>query len=99
MTKRTAMLAIAIAAMGVVGAGQIVTSGVAKAQYYSDQGESSSSYSQGRTPPMPRPGFEGFDGPNTYCSFRREPDRRCYNDRNGEQQCQTVGWRMIQYCY
>ena len=74
--------------------------GHASAQYVSD--ESDRSYSYGRsTPRMPAPGFEGFigDGNNTYCSYRREPYRKCFNNRYGEEVCKTVGWRRIEHCY
>lgn len=101
MMKKTAIFAIAaIAAIGSVGAGQIATSGIAKAQYNDErEDDGGGRYSRGRTPPMPAPGFEGFDGIDNYCTFRREPYRKCFNNKYGEQQCRTVGWRVIQNCY
>ena len=50
---------------------------------------------------MPSPGYEGFDGIGlgSYCSYRREPWRKCFNNRYGEEQCRTVGWRRIEHCY
>lgn len=56
-------------------------------------------YSRRSRSGMPAPGYEGFDGPGVYCSYRREPWRKCFNNRYGEYQCRTVGWRRIQYCY
>jgi len=56
-------------------------------------------YSRRSRSRMPAPGYEGFDGPGVYCSYRREPWRKCFNNRYGEYQCRTVGWRRIQYCY
>ncbi|MEM6496389.1 MAG: hypothetical protein AAF709_06660 [Pseudomonadota bacterium] len=46
-------------------------------------------------------GYEGFVGGrhNSYCSYRREPRRRCYISRSGYERCKIVGWRLIQHCY
>lgn len=52
-------------------------------------------------PGIPRRGYEGFAGIGlgSYCSYRREPWRKCTINRYGEEQCRTVGWRRIQHCY
>ena len=52
------------------------------------------------TPHMVR-GFEGFSGGplGRYCSYRREPDRRCRISRSGRETCKIVKWRLIQKCY
>ena len=46
-------------------------------------------------------GYEGFVGGkvNSYCSYRREPRRRCYITRSGYERCKIVGWKLIQHCY
>lgn len=45
-------------------------------------------------------GYEGFAGINkTYCSYRREPVRKCWYSRNGYEKCRVVSWRLIQKCY
>ena len=46
-------------------------------------------------------GFEGFSGGplGRYCSYRREPDRRCWITRSGYEKCKMVKWRLIQKCY
>lgn len=47
-------------------------------------------------------GHEGFGGGSyggQYCSYRREPDRRCWITRSGYEKCKIVGWRLIQKCY
>jgi len=50
----------------------------------------------------PSRGFEGFlsEGPaNTYCSYRREPNRQCYITRSGRERCKVVSWKLTQHCY
>ena len=48
----------------------------------------------------PVKGHEGFSGPHgRYCSYRREPDRKCWYRRDGSERCKVVGWRLIQKCY
>ncbi len=48
-------------------------------------------------------GYEGFGGGGSYggqyCSYRREPDRRCWITRSGYEKCKIVSWRLIQKCY
>jgi len=45
-------------------------------------------------------GYEGFAGtPGQYCSYRREPERKCYFTRSGYEKCKIVSWRLIQKCY
>ncbi|MGI9525409.1 MAG: hypothetical protein ACR2PG_27585 [Hyphomicrobiaceae bacterium] len=50
---------------------------------------------------MPDRGFEGFDGfglDKEYCSFRREPIRRCKRRRGGRRSCRVVRWRVVEIC-
>ena len=50
----------------------------------------------------PERGYEGFVGigkRSAYCSYRREPDRRCYVTRSGRERCKVVAWKLIQHCY
>ncbi|MGI9480540.1 MAG: hypothetical protein ACR2PI_27875 [Hyphomicrobiaceae bacterium] len=46
-------------------------------------------------------GYEGFAGgiSGSYCSYRREPERRCFYTRSGYEKCKIVSWRLIQKCY
>lgn len=45
-------------------------------------------------------GYEGFSGnPGEYCSYRREPERKCWYTRSGYEKCKIVSWRLIQKCY
>ena len=45
-------------------------------------------------------GFEGFSGVGkSYCSYRREPERKCWYTRGGYEKCKIVSWRLIQKCY
>lgn len=45
---------------------------------------------------------KGFEGQGSdrgqYCSYRREPQRKCWETRYGET-CKIVSWRLIQKCY
>lgn len=43
-------------------------------------------------------GFAGGSGIGNYCSYRREPERKCWETRYGET-CKIVSWRLIQKCY
>ncbi len=49
----------------------------------------------------PLRGYEGYAGIHggLYCSYRREPERRCYVSRSGRERCKIVSWRLIQKCY
>lgn len=45
-------------------------------------------------------GYEGFAGyGKAYCSYRREPERKCWYTRGGYEKCRIVSWRLIQKCY
>lgn len=47
-------------------------------------------------------GYEGWSGGSyggQYCSYRREPNRRCWNTRRGYEKCTIANWRLIQKCY
>ncbi len=47
-------------------------------------------------------GYEGFAGVgkySSYCSYRREPQRKCWYSRGGYEKCKIVSWRLIQKCY
>ena len=47
-------------------------------------------------------GYEGFAGVgkySAYCSYRREPQRKCRYNRSGRESCKIVSWRLIQKCY
>lgn len=47
-------------------------------------------------------GYEGFSsgaGGKAYCSYRREPERKCWYTRSGREKCKVVSWRLIQKCY
>ena len=48
----------------------------------------------------PIKGYEGFGGiGKSYCSYRREPERKCWYTRSGYEKCKIVSWRLIQKCY
>ncbi|MFY0613782.1 MAG: hypothetical protein JXQ99_19785 [Hyphomicrobiaceae bacterium] len=49
----------------------------------------------------PVKGYEGFAGgvSGSYCSYRREPERKCWFTRGGYEKCKIVSWRLIQKCY
>lgn len=48
----------------------------------------------------PLRGYEGFgSNPGEYCSYRREPERKCYFTSSGYEKCRIVSWRLIQKCY
>ncbi len=48
----------------------------------------------------PVKGYEGFGGlSKSYCSYRREPQRKCWYTRGGYEKCKIVSWRLIQSCY
>lgn len=46
-------------------------------------------------------GYEGFSGGHShaYCSYRREPERKCFYTSGGYEKCKIVSWRLIQKCY
>ena len=47
-------------------------------------------------------GYQGFAGGTsgkTYCSYHREPQRKCWDTRDDDEVCKIVGWRLIQRCY
>jgi uncharacterized membrane protein len=47
-------------------------------------------------------GYEGFSGGgygSQYCSYRREPNRRCWITYNGYEKCKIVSWKLVQKCY
>ena len=50
----------------------------------------------------PEHGYQGFVGAGkykAYCSYRREPKRRCFITRSGRERCKVFGWTLIQNCY
>lgn len=49
---------------------------------------------------QPSRGYEGFSGGGLgrYCSYRREPERKCHYS-GGYEKCKIVSWRLIQKCY
>ena len=47
----------------------------------------------------PQKGYEGFGSKSgVYCSYRREPERKCWETRSGGESCKIVSWRLIQTC-
>jgi hypothetical protein len=47
----------------------------------------------------PVKGYEGFGGESgQYCSYRREPERKCWETDSGYERCKIVSWRLIQKC-
>jgi hypothetical protein len=98
MAKRIMTIALAVGALGIVSAAQVATSSIASAQPWQESTYSSERDANGK-PKIPARSFEGFWGGSDYCSFRREPWRKCANDANGVSQCRTVGWRTIDVCY
>jgi hypothetical protein len=53
-------------------------------------------YYERRRTPGPEHGFEGFAGPpmqQSYCSYRRIPNRVC-----GPKGCRVKSWTLEQYC-
>ncbi|MGD9805134.1 MAG: hypothetical protein AB7E81_21185 [Hyphomicrobiaceae bacterium] len=53
-------------------------------------------YYERRRTPGPERGFEGFAGPpmqQSYCSYRRIPNRVC-----GPKGCRVKDWTLEQYC-
>lgn len=55
-------------------------------------------YDTGRRPARGYEGFAGGPG-KAYCSYRREPERKCWYTRSGRERCKIVNWRLIQKCY
>jgi hypothetical protein len=97
MPRKITTIAIAIAAFGIIGAGQIATSSISEAQVWEQRTFSAKRSPDGKSK-MPSRSFEGFYDQD-YCSFRREPWRKCTNDSNGVSHCHTAGWRTIDVCY
>ncbi len=95
MTKITAILCAAAAAAAIL---PIATSSDAEAGkrsggYY---------YYEEFNTKRPERGFQGFVGAGkygAYCSYRREPKRRCIYSHSGRERCKIVGWKLIQHCY
>jgi hypothetical protein len=53
-------------------------------------------YFERRRTSRPERGFEGFAGPpmqQSYCSYRRIPNREC-----GPKGCRVTSWTLEQYC-
>ncbi len=53
-------------------------------------------YYERRRTKRPQHGFEGFAGPpmrQSYCSYRRIPNREC-----GPKGCRVTSWTLEQYC-
>lgn len=100
MFKTRKSFAVAAAVIAVTGAMQFAISDSAEAKRGRGGSSPSVEYSE-TTPHMPRRGYEGFAGIGlgSYCSYRREPWRKCWINRYGEEECRTVGWRKIHHCY
>jgi len=100
MIENTKPFAVAAAAFAVVGAFQFAFSDSAEAKRGRGGSSPSVEFSE-TTPYMPNRGYEGFAGIGlgAYCSYRREPWRKCYINRYGEEECRTAGWRRIHHCY
>lgn len=102
MFKTITIATAAIAVVTIASVGQIAISKPAGAQSYSsgyDDDAPSPRRTSRRTPRMPAPGFEGFDGPFTYCTYKRLPNVRCTTNDVGESRCRTASWRLEQTCY
>lgn len=103
MFKAIAIATAAIAVVTIASVGQIAVSTPAAAQSYSsgyDDGEAPPPHrTSRRTPRMPAPGYEGFDGPFNYCTYKRLPNVRCTTNEDGESHCRTASWRLEQNCY
>ncbi len=94
MTIKTTIFAIAAAAAVIA---PIATATDAQAK----RGGKSYFYSESFNTRHAERGYEGFIGAKrgAYCSYRREPRRRCYITRSGYESCKIVGWKLIQQCY
>ena len=96
MTKKTAMIAVALVAAtfgSMMGATEADAGKRSGGYYY---------YNSFDTGSRPARGYEGFAGVGkygAYCSYRREPERRCWVTRSGRERCRIVNWRLIQHCY
>jgi hypothetical protein len=93
MTRTFALFAAA-AAVAITGLSFAPTDAEAKRGY-------SSQYRQWEfDSKQPQRGYEGFGSlPGEYCSYRREPERRCSYTSSGYEKCKVVSWRLIQKCY
>jgi len=94
MTKKLTLIAAA-AALALTGAFAIATDAEAKrggSHYESWEYDI-------RYPVKGQEGFGGGSYGGQYCSYRREPERRCWYTNSGYENCKIVGWRLIQKCY
>jgi hypothetical protein len=91
--NRTFALFAAAAAVAITGLSLTTTDAEAKRG-------SSSQYRQWEFDSnRPIRGYEGFGSmPGEYCSYRREPERRCFYTANDREKCKIVSWRLIQTC-
>jgi hypothetical protein len=48
--------------------------------------------------PGPARGYEGWVGPDYYCSYKRYPNRECSTDARGRERCRVTSWRLEQTC-
>ena len=94
-----ATAALAIAAFASIG--QVAISHPAGAQGYgngyNDDRPSRGSYR--RRNGLSAPGYEGFEGIDNYCTYKRVPNVRCTTNGYGESICRNDGFRTQQYCY
>lgn len=91
---------ILVVALAVGAPGLAVAPGDASAQSREPwpvwrRGDGYTYYAKRRTQ-RPEHGFEGFAGPpmqQSYCSYRRIPNREC-----GPKGCRVTSWTLEQYC-
>jgi hypothetical protein len=55
-------------------------------------------YSESYETPGPERGYEGWVGPDYYCSYKRYPNRECSTDARGRERCRVTSWRLEQTC-
>lgn len=91
MTRTFALIAAAAA---------LAVSGVAMTTTNAEAGKRGPAYLQWEFDSRhPVKGYEGFGSrPGSYCSYRREPERKCWYTRGGFEKCKVVSWRLIQTC-
>ena len=92
--KATAVLCTAVAAVAIA---PIATSTDAEAKSIGGRTYSERFFTKG-----PERGYEGFVGigkHSQYCSYRREPIRRCVLLSSGREKCKIISWSLIQHCY
>lgn len=92
--KTTAILGAAVAAVAIT---PIATSTDAAAKSSSGR-----TYYERFFTKKPERGFEGFVGVGKhgqYCSYRREPIRRCFYLSSGREKCKIISWSLVQHCY